>query len=187
MALVVLLATNVMASSSVKMNLAELVSRSRRIFAGKCVAAESDYVVAPGGVRLAVTKYTFEIRRALKGSLGQTLQIRQLRSAAVESGLGISKSIVAGLPVYEIGREYVLLLTADSKIGLTAPVGLQQGSFSVVTKGGHRQKIVANGLNNAGLFALINQSGALSKMVSGLPEGPLAFDTFVDLLGKLVQ
>ena len=53
------------------------------------------------------------------------------------------------LPLLEEGKDYLLFTTKPSKAGLTSPVGLTQGCFSITKKGD--VDVAVNGVNNAGL------------------------------------
>src|SRR4029453_5314355 len=55
------------------------------------------------------------------------------------------------MPRLERGRDYLLFLTAESRIALSSPVGLVQGLFEIDTS--IPSQPTANRMNNAGLVA----------------------------------
>lgn len=186
--------TLLMGTSTVKMNLAELVNRSGRIFVGKCISISESTIPAPGGGQLPVTIYTFSVAKSIKGVSSQTITVRQLgyRRPRFEKGYVFS---IPGIPSYKVGEEFVLLLTQESQLGLTVPVGMAQGSFKIYHDQRTGKKKVVNGLVNAGLFNGM-ESGNFksytrlnSKEVTLLArkEGAIEYEAFVSLLRKLAR
>ena len=118
-----LAATTSVTATSVKIvNLSEMVQGSNRVFHGRCLSA----VETTHNNGLPIVEYTFLVTAGLKGTVeGVRVVFRQLQGAGAR-GFGI-----AGLPVFSKGQELVLFLAADSRIGLTSPIGLSQGAFSV--------------------------------------------------------
>ena len=102
-----------------RFNLEELTVTADRIFVGRCVAVdETTDLVAAG--RLPVTRYTFEVDRALKGSVPQRLVFAQLgHPARRASGKGgeitmhgkrvTPRTFLHGMSEYRIGDRAVLL------------------------------------------------------------------------------
>ena len=177
-------------SSTIKMNLGQLAERSGRIFAGRCISATESTMPAPGGGKLAYTEYTFAVSQSIKGGVGSTVSVKQFGASKPDYVRGRS-FVMAGMPQYKVGEEYVLLLTKESSLGLTAPVGLAQGSFKIFTDRSGQKKVV-NGANNAGLFI-----GIKSEKTAGLSagdaqlmtqkQGPVQYDSFVSLLQKMAR
>jgi hypothetical protein len=176
-----------------KMNLLEMVNRSGRIIVGTCVAvAEKTMPMANGG-EIAYTSYTFAVSKSIKGQVGATMELRQFSYPGANSAGRVNTKIV-GMPVYRVNEEYLLILTSESQLGLSAPVGLPQGCFKVSSgKTGARE--VVNGMNNAGLFHNFPSDSRLFKQTLTASEsqilvqkqGPLQYDVFVGLLEKMVR
>ena len=118
--LLLLSGTAVRATSVRAIELDELVGGSYQIFLGRVVAIDQGTV--PGFHRPYV-QYTFAVSDWVKGGSGQTLQIRQLGRSGV--------ALLPGLPVYKKGQETLLFVHKPSAIGLTSPVGMQQGLYPV--------------------------------------------------------
>ena len=122
-------------------NLFEMVNAADRIFWGRCLQAESGREPSTG---LPVTAYTFEVLRGIKGTqVGESIRFRQLS--------GGTAGAIRGLPEFSRGQEILLFLYPDSRLGLTSPVGLDQGMFRV-GKGSRKGRTVLNRLGNANLL-----------------------------------
>jgi hypothetical protein len=145
-----------------RFNLEEMTLCADRIFVGRCVAVdETTDLIAQG--RLPVTRYTFEVERALKGSIGRRLAFTQLGHPA-RRALGKGGEVVMhgnraepstffhGMSEYREGDRAVLFLIPNYLGGkVTYPVGLYQGAFSISTMPSGRE-LVRNSINNLGLF-----------------------------------
>src|SRR5215471_20943473 len=60
-----------------RFNLEEMTSTADRIFVGRCMAIEeTEEMIAQG--KMPVTRYTFEVERAVKGKLPKQITFRQL-------------------------------------------------------------------------------------------------------------
>ena len=132
------LSTPARASRVRTMTLEEMVQRAGKIVSGRCTAVN---VVKDAERGIPVTELTFQVHRSLKGPATDTLVIRQ-PGDATRPGL-------LGLPQFRAGEEVLLLLYGESSSGLTSPVGLGQGKFTVITdKQGKRWAVNAFGNRN---------------------------------------
>ena len=104
-------------------SVAELTRGSERIFRGRCVAARAETVDFKGRP-LAATSYFFDVSEYLKGQGPRTLSFRQ--AGTPERGTS-DLGRIAGLTVFEPGREYVIFLRPVSKAGLTSAAGRGKG------------------------------------------------------------
>ena len=107
------------ASQVRSLNLEDLAGRADRIFAGRCLSVRS----IPHPQLGAVEQVTFEVEESIKGQLGSRLTIRMLPS----------RQSVAGPSQFKEGERVLLFLYRDSDLGLTSPVAMGQGRFSIVT------------------------------------------------------
>lgn len=115
------LAVTVRATTVRSVNLKDMVHLADRIFLGHCVELQQ---VRDSGIGIPVVEYTFYVERGIKGvRTGQTVVFRQLQSSRV------SRFGVPGMPHFASGQQILLFLYADSRLGLTSPVGLEQGIF----------------------------------------------------------
>jgi hypothetical protein len=145
-----------------RFNLEEMTVTADRIFIGRCLAVEeAEEVIAQG--ELPVTRYTFEVERAIKGRLPGQITIRQLghpARRAVNKGGGITmhgravnpRTFLHGMSEYRAGDRVVLFLIPNYMGGkVTYPVGLYQGAF-FINQLPSGQTLVRNSINNLGLF-----------------------------------
>lgn len=168
-------------------NLEEMVSSADRIFVGRLVGSEEDYLEARGGV-IPVTIYTFAVDERIKGVRGKTLTIRQVGHRSDPSSL-----FGHSVPHYQEGQVLMLFLAGDSEIGLTSPVGLGQGVFRVKTDRGVKVS-VANERRNAGL---LKGSPRVDRSLRGRSEearrrlkpadGEIPYASFRDLVLELLN
>jgi len=139
-----------------RLGLAEMVDRAGKIFRGTLVDFQPTTVEAGGG-SLPAVEYTFRVEQSFKGSFqvkdGVTYSVvRMLGNVkqAPDSGTYKRLSPLPELPSLRVGSDYLLMLTPESSVGLTAPVGLGQGTFTVYEM--NKQVWANNELDNAGLF-----------------------------------
>lgn len=175
-------------------NIRQLCNLSQRIFVGKCVSATESF--APGSGLPAYTEYTFQVTQLIKGNIGGTITFRQL---GLRSPRRISEDLayvgsIPGMPIYQEGKEYALFLIGDSRLGLTSPVGLFQGSFLVI-EDEHGNRMFVNGINNVGLFKessaeTMKTRAGLSqaeKALFSMTKGPISYEVFNSLVKKIVN
>jgi hypothetical protein len=131
-------------------NLTELSSKADRIIQGRVVAARVE--PHPDYHNLKTILITLEVEDALKGGASKTFTFRQfiwdIRDA----------SDIAG---YRIGDEVLLFMNRPTSLGLSSPVGLEQGRFRI-TKDHNGESVALNGSGNAGLMNSVVESGALT-------------------------
>jgi hypothetical protein len=145
-----------------RFNLEEMTETADRVFLGRCVAVdETEEMIAQG--MMPVTRYTFEVERAIKGRVNRQITFRQLGHLAKPAtgkggemtmhGRAVTRStFIHGMSEYRVGDRLVLFLIPDYLGGkVTYPVGLYQGAFSV-SRMPSGQELVRNSINNLGLF-----------------------------------
>src|SRR5262245_17216805 len=156
-----------------RFNLEEMTVTANRIFLGKCVAVDETDESLAGGV-MPVTRYTFQVERAIKGNLPAVLTFTQLGHSAKPAkaksgeitmhGQAVSPAtFIHGMSEYQVGDRMILFLIPDYLGGkVTYPVGLDQGAFHVTTLDSG-EALVRNGLNNLGLFTAPYNGTALKR------------------------
>ncbi|HSR68801.1 MAG TPA: hypothetical protein VLU25_12760 [Acidobacteriota bacterium] len=167
-------------ATSVKpVNLQEMVGSAERIFWGSCVRVEE--TALPSG--LVATQYTFQVRRGLKGvEAGEMVTFRQLQSTDRQS------LKIPGLPTFRKGQESLIFLYGESRLGLTSPVGLQQGVFRVEQT--EQGLSVINALENSNLDYDLPEINMRSAGLAGRERDllsskqPIPLDTFAALVAK---
>lgn len=174
LALVLLAAPPAQAVTVEKLDLGQMVERAGSVTTVTVLAARPSSVRLRGG-ELPVTVYSVRVDEALAGALprhddGRTAELTFLRNPGPTEIRGlIRRSNLPELPSLRVGGRYLLLTTTPSLVGLSAPVGLEQGVFRVVGKPG--AETAENGLGNAGLFA-----GVESFAPAGWTSGPIPYD-----------
>jgi hypothetical protein len=187
------------------MNLEEMTAKAERILAGVCTAREEgEMPIGQSGQPLKITKYTFHVTEAIKGNLSQTLMIRQVqlggRPTPKGSGTADARTEqptplnLIPLPEYQPGQEVLLFLGADSPVGLTSPVAMEQAVFDIETNQG--QKFLKHRFENRFLFRgmsgpLLAESKQLSleelALFSMKEKERIPYTPFVSLIRKLLQ
>ncbi|MBI1910297.1 MAG: hypothetical protein HYS22_09030 [Deltaproteobacteria bacterium] len=180
--------SSALALTVLSQNLEQLSKDADQIIAGQVIEAKEGF--DPEG-RPIVT-VTLQVEEAYKGEVGRRFSFKQLRAPKPEEGMG--ESLLSGsLPEYKKGEELVLFLSRPGSLGLTAPIGIMQGKFNVVTDDSGKKQ-VANLFNNKGLFSgmknshsLKSFSGSEKNIVKSSSPGPVNYDTFISLVKKLAQ
>ena len=144
-----------MASRVKPVNLEEMTASAKTIVSGECVSVE---IVRDPELGLDVASITLRVDRTVKGRADEIVTVRMIVGAgAPERGSG-----VAGMPRFEPGERVILFLYGESASGLTSPVGLGQGKFTV-----HRDKqgreVALNGFPNRLLFQRLS-ADALTRL-----------------------
>ncbi len=199
----------------VPMNLEEMAAKADRIFVAQCLTrSEGEMIVEQGKRPLRFTEYTFQISDTIKGNVGQTLTIRQVRLGGSPGALSTNKEGGGGvqpldvnpipLPEYEPGKEVLLFMGEDSILGLTSPISMDQAVFDVNTINGN--KYFSNRLGNRLLFrgisieqlsasknlsetemAILQEAGQGPLLGEQEGYGPFPYETFVSLVRKLAN
>ena len=114
-----------MGATSVRpVNLPEMVGLADRVFYGVCLGSRDTVEESSG---FAVKEFQFRVISAIKGvDEGEVVTFRQL------SGRQQTGFVVTGMPSYSKGASVLLFLHGDSRLGLTSPVGMLQGTFEPV-------------------------------------------------------
>lgn len=188
-----LLAGTAWSLTVLQLNLEQLTALAEKVFVGKCVSVESRTDSSGRPVQYV----TFEVIEMLKGDPASKVTFKQLGSSSPEEqdlstgGIDV-QGVFREMPRYEAGEEAVVFLSAESRLGLTAPVGLYQGKFQIETDSSG-QKSVVNGIGNRGLFIGWRKSPKFKSMTLTGSEksllnttgGDLPYVEFISLVKKL--
>jgi hypothetical protein len=146
------------------LDLGHLASSANRVFRGTVTDVRPGMVKVGGG-QLATTIYRIRVVESFKGDFATFKDITYadvefIGSLKTESDRNGKRhfSVFRDMPRLERGRDYLLFLTAESRIALSSPVGLAQGLFDIDTS--VPSEPTANRLSNRGLAADI-QKGPL--------------------------
>ncbi|MBI3940047.1 MAG: hypothetical protein HY315_04375 [Acidobacteria bacterium] len=163
------------ATSVRAVELDELVGSSDQIFLGRVVEVRQGTLA---GFDLNYTEYTFAVSDWIKGGSGDTLKVRQL-------GRGAGAPVLPGIPAYKKGAEILLFIHRPSRIGLTSPVGMDQGYYPV-EKDGNGDRTVHLRTMNASVERLQSRLQAGKSPAPGLPATDrMPLDEFVSLVRRL--
>ncbi len=167
-------------------NLGQLTNLAEWIFVGEVLSVTDNYVEG----QIPYTEITFKISKSIKGDLqeGQTFSYRQaglLAPRDAGNGLRIAFAL-DGFPQYQVGEEALVFLYKPSELsGLTSPVGLLQGKFTIANGS------ITNGVNNQNLFADMDvDQSRLSKTEANLlvkKQGPTNAKALIDLVSRAVK
>lgn len=162
-----LAASSGLADSVVPINAAQMAEKADIVLSGKCISSKAEVKND-----INVTTSTFEVLEVVKGKVaGPTFTFSQF--------------VFRGAPSYEPGKEYLLFLTPESRLGLRSPVGLGQGKFMVL-KG-----MALNERGNRGLFTNLPATKQMTKALSvgGLDpkaaRGPVSVGALVNMVKEL--
>jgi hypothetical protein len=170
------------------MTLRELVTRADRIVRGT-VIAQDDTSVSAGGGSLPATLYRIRVSETLKGSAasGDVIEVRLLaRPKATTAGLARRGTVLQDLPQFNVGQEYLFVLTRPSAAGLSTTVGFRQGLFELRGRG--EQELAVNGANNVGLLDAPAPAAQARGARPARPgaTGPIPYATLANEIRALV-
>jgi hypothetical protein len=138
-------------------DLGGMTASAARVFRGTVTDVRAGSVSVGGG-QLATTIYRMRVSETFKGEFATVkdityADIEMLGSAKTDTQSNSARHFSAfrDMPRLERGQEYLLFLTAESRIALSSPVGLVQGLFEIDTS--IPNEPTANRMNNAGLMA----------------------------------
>ena len=144
------------ASMVQQMALGEVCAKADKIFRGTVLSVTEGKVAAGGGFLPTVT-YRLKVVDAVQGEFqtkgdGQYAVITMFLSPKAPNG----KPYI-DMPVMQEGRDYLLMTTRPSAIGLSTTVGLGQGAFAISGKADAETAIdgLGNSYNYAELFSQV--------------------------------
>ena len=167
-----------------QMNLEDVITSAQYIFSGLCTGSERRYDAETGR---EVVFVQFTVTQMLKGEEVDEITFK-MSKVAVDIG---------NAPTFTHGQEVILFLYGKSDVGFTSPVGLAQGTFSVLSSS-TGEKVVVNGNNNSNLFQGIDTTkyakrtkgssflAALDRVVPH-QSGPVNYQTFITLVEGMVD
>jgi hypothetical protein len=167
---------------SAPQNLAQLTDTAQLIVRGNILSAK--FEPHPEIASLKTVVVTMKITETLKGSAPKIYSFRQfiwdIRDRADQAG-------------YRKGQEVLLMMNKPSEVGLTSPVGLEQGRFRIITAHAGN-KMAVNGHANAGLFSGM-QAELQRRKITLRPEfvrmmqqtGPVGTTEFSQFIRLLVE
>jgi len=162
-------------------NLVELTDGAELIVHGFVIATRSEPHPQLPGLNTVVV--TLTVRETLKGRAPALYSFRQFIWDVRD------RFDTAG---YRKGQELLLMMTKPSAVGLSAPVGLEQGRFRIV-RDSAGNRMAFNGHANAGLFTGMKaqvQARKLSAAASNMARenrSAIRSDELVQFVRELVE
>lgn len=169
------------------MTLRDLVTRADRIVRGT-VIAKDDTTINAGGGTLPATRYRIRVAETFKGAAasGAVIEVQLLARPKTATSGGLRRgTLLQDLPQFNVGQEYLLVLTRPSAVGLSTTVGLQQGAFEL--RGGNDGGMAVNGANNIGLLDEPGVAVRARTASAARPRsGPIPYTTLANEIRALV-
>jgi hypothetical protein len=127
------------ATSMLPITLEQLSTRASLIFYAQVISNEIKKDDDSGHI---ATFTEFEIIDMIKGDAGERHTIKQIGGHHKGSN---TRLLIHGVPEFKTGNQYVVFLPEKSSLGFSSPLGLHQGSFSVMII--NNEPIVSSGRN----------------------------------------
>jgi len=162
-------------------NLSEMVQNADKIYRGTVLSAESGTVDAGGG-KLPIVTYRIKVDETFRGTFDtlkgiQVAEVRMLgKTPVVTSGDLRHISSLPEMPKLAQGESYLVFTTRSVNGGLSATVGLGQGSFHILPG---KEPMAVNEFNNRGLFRDMNMQSVRGRALapsSIQSSGPIPYD-----------
>jgi len=124
------------ATSMRPISLEQLSTRATLIFYGEVVGNQVKQDEQSGYI---ATFTEFKVIDLIKGNVGKTHTIKQIGGDLKDRNMSLR---IHGVPRFQVGNNYVVFLPTKSKLGFSSPLGLHQGSFSVLTI--NNEQVISN-------------------------------------------
>ncbi len=127
----------VSATSLRPISLEQLSTRATLIFYGQVISNQVKQDEQSGQI---ATFTEFKVMDLIKGNAADTHTIKQIGGELKDRNIALR---IHGVPKFRAGKNYVVFLPTRSKLGFSSPLGLHQGSFSVLNING--EQLISNG------------------------------------------
>lgn len=173
----------------VEVNLPSIVFHAELAFKGVCQEKEERIIfpkTAPNGI--VVTHYKFQVNDVLKGEVPGVFEFDQYGVATKEQAAKLGAPFAVGFIQFEPGKEYVVFLSGTTRLGVRAPVGIEQGVFFVIYTDAGKATVI-NRFANKNLFINLPLDKGMTKALKSInvdpknpPVGPLDYDDFKSMV-----
>ena len=165
-----------------QVNLAYLAQRADIIVQGRVVQAR--YEPLPNYSHLNSVLVTLQVERMFRGPEGGRYTFRQFLLPSQMRG---------GKNFYRVGQRLLLFLPAPSQLGLSTPIGHEQGLFHIARDVQGRE-LIQNEFGNAGLFHNVATDAEKSGLglshaqsqVAATARGPVALSDMTSMVEHLM-
>lgn len=159
--------------------LRQVIAASGFIFSGQVINVRSEREAATGFI---VTHTTVAVQDAVRGANAKHFTFTQYGGSY--QGLNV---FVADMSYFAAGEEVVAFLYPTSTLGLTSPVGVTEGKFTIQRDPATGKKIVAGNLTQAKMMetaiAKTLPASAASSNLTPLME----YDRFIKLVREMAE
>jgi len=164
-----------------QVNLTYLTQRADVIVQGRVV--EARYEGMPNYPHIPTVLVTLQVERMLRGPETARYTFRQFLLSSRRRG---------GKDAYRVGQRLLLFLPSPSRVGLSSPIGQEQGRFHILQDARGRE-VAQNDLGNRGLFRNVATDAEMSGVglsqeeaqVAATSRGPIALQELVSLVEHL--
>jgi len=125
------------ATSLLPITLEQLSTRATLVFYGEVLTNQVKQDEQSGYI---ATFTEFKVIDLIKGKAKNTHTIKQIGGELKDRNMALR---IHGVPRFQAGKNYVVFLPTKSKLGFSSPLGLHQGSFSVLNING--EQLISNG------------------------------------------
>ncbi|NUN68391.1 MAG: hypothetical protein HUU02_01610 [Bacteroidetes bacterium] len=144
-----------MGQRTIRMNIERIVSDAAIIVRGTVVKVES---ATDPVTNILSTFVTIQVQQNLYGAPESMITLKMIGGSNSKRTLRFSE-----MPRYTAGQEIIGLFFAPSKSGFTSPVGMGQGTFTVVKDAASDAPVVRIGADHPQLFAGIKLTKTLAR------------------------
>lgn len=173
---------NLTAQRSVSMNIERLVRDAGMIFAGRVINVETGE--RDKDMNLFVTHYTFLVTEKMYGVESDTIVINQYGGEADGQ-----EFYPKGVPRFYEGEDVLVFFYPPSKIGMSSPVGMDQGKFMIRYSEKEKRLVVANKLGNENLFRGVKRVDKIAETewLKMRKPGELPYSEFSETVRELIE
>jgi hypothetical protein len=161
------------------LSLQEVVAAAGAIFSGKVTKVWSERDTATGFI---VTCTQVEVQDAVRGANGGRLTFKQYGGS--HGGLHV---VVADMSYFSEGEEVVAFLYPASPLGLTSPVGTNEGKLAVRLDSGTGKRMVYGNFLHARMLEPILGKSALPLAIATTAAPIMEYDRFMSVVRQLAQ
>jgi hypothetical protein len=143
------------AQRTIRMNIERIIADAAIIVHGTVTKIESS---TDPKTKLLATFVTIDVQENLYGAGQQQITLKMLGGSDNKRTLRLAE-----MPRYSVGQEIIGMFFAPSKSGFTSPVGMAQGTFTVITDPATGQRVIRSANEHRQLFAGMKHPAALAK------------------------
>jgi hypothetical protein len=160
-------------------SLQEVVASAGAIFSGKVTKVWCERDAATGFI---VTCTQVEVQDAVRGANGGRFTFKQYGGS--HGGLHV---VVADMSYFSAGEEVVAFLYPASSLGLTSPVGTNEGKLLVRLNPDTGQRVVYGNFLHARMLEPILGKSGLTSAATTMAAPIMEYDRFMSVVRQLAQ